>query len=247
MGKISDKINELIETKLKSAVIFSPRFSDYRVQESLVTQDAPDSDFMPESTDAEDKSAVQTRREEAASGTSKKDEKKINDLEKGFKAIREGNLGEIEKLSSAQFGNIKQMATDPSGFVFGALFKKLGRGLGILALAVLIEEAVKFIINQALKPGRWLDRRFKRDMRKEILQNRRREDQQRLKQGLSSIIITTGPRLRGGQGQFVNTLEMVAGREKWPDNIGLAPITKQASGQSLSKANGRRNFGGPGR
>ena len=90
-----------------------------------------------------------------------------------------------------------------------------------------------------------LDIRWKRDIRDEILQFRRREEQQKLKQGFSNIIITTSPRLRGGQGQTINTYDLVRSGN-FPNQVGQSKILLEASGMTLSKVKGHRSFGGPG-
>ena len=93
-----------------------------------------------------------------------------------------------------------------------------------------------------------MDLRFKRDIGKEILAFRKREDQQKLKQGFSNIIITTQPRLRATSGaQITNTLNMVGGRQPFPENIGQSNIMIEASGVSFSKSHGKRSFIGTGR
>ena len=174
---------------------------------------------------------------------------KNSDTGKKVTKFDKGNIGEINRLTSQQFGNIRQLATDPAGFIVQTFIKKFAKGVGIIAFALIIFESVKWIISELLKPGRFLDLRFKRDINKEIIAFRRREDQQKLKQGFSNIIITTQPRLRPTSGaQITNTLNIVGGRQKAPDNVFPSTIIQIATGVSLSKGNGgRRGFGGPGR
>jgi hypothetical protein len=169
----------------------------------------------------------------------KKDKKALTEVTGKVKLFEKGNMGEINNFTSSQMGNVRQMATDPTGFLIQTFMKKFAKGIGVIALAVIIMEAVKWIISELLKPGRMLDVRFKRDISKEIIAFRRREEQQKLKQGFSNLIITSSSRLRGGQGQVTNTLDMVR-NNNFPENIGMAPIQIVASGVSLSKGNGRR-------
>lgn len=177
-----------------------------------------------------------------------KQKKKQKKIEKTVEGWDKGSVGEVSRFSTQQMGNLKGFVDDPATFIIQGVFKKFAKGVGIIAFAAIIFEAVKFIISDLLKPGRLLDIRFKRDINKEIIAFRRREDQQRLKQGFSNIIITTQPRLRGGTGaQVFNTLNAAAGRVQFPDNIGASSILLQASGVSLSKSRGKRSFGGPGR
>jgi len=167
---------------------------------------------------------------------------------KEFTKMKKGNVGEITRMTSAQFGNIRELAVNPAGFIIQTFIRKFAKGVGIIALALIIFEAVKWIISELLKPGRFLDLRFKRDINKEIIAFRKREDQQKIKQGFSNIIISSMPRLRPTNGnQITNTLNMAAGRQSFPENIGANPVLYISSGVSLSKGNGRRSFGGPGR
>lgn len=175
-----------------------------------------------------------------------KETKQLDEATKQLKILDKGNVGDIQRFTSTQIGNVKSFATDPTGFIVQTFVKKFARGIGVIAFAVIIFEAVKWIIGELLKPGRLLDVRFKRDITKEIIAFRRREDQQKIRQGFSSIIITTQPRLRGGQGQVTNTLDLAGGRGKFPDSVGQSPIMLQASGVSKSKSNGRRSGRGPG-
>ena len=171
----------------------------------------------------------------------KKDKQSLKDVTSKVKSFEKGNMADINAFTSNQMGNVRQIATDPGGFMFRTFMKKFTKGLGVIALAMIIMEAVKWIISELLKPGRMLDVRFKRDITKEILAFRRREDQQSIKQGFSNLIITSSPRLRGGQGQVVNTYDMVR-NNNFPENIGMAQIQIVASGAPISKGNGRRSF-----
>jgi hypothetical protein len=161
-----------------------------------------------------------------------------------------GNVGEISRLASNQFNTLMDFVRNPAGFVIQTFIRKFSKGIGVIALAVIIFEAVKVVISELLKPGRFLDLRFKRDITKEIIAFRRREDQQKLKQGFASIIITSQSRLRGSvnqAAQTVNTLDWVmnGGGEQF-NNIGANPIMLEASGMPISKAKGHRSYGGPG-
>jgi len=176
-----------------------------------------------------------------------KNDKRTQEAVKKLESFDKGKIGEINRFTSSQMGNLRGFVSNPVQFMIQTVFKKFARGVGVAAFALIIFEAVKFIISELLKPGRFLDLRFKRDINKEIIAFRQREDQQKLKQGFSNIIITTQSRLRGGQGQIFNTLDAVAGRTKFPDNIGQSSISVLAAGVSLSKSTGKRSFGGPGR
>ena len=237
MGKFSDLINSMIATALKSSYIVSPRFDDYHIAEVNIIESP---DFEKDIRDlVKEASISKTGGFGDEEDQVKKDKQSLKDVTKKVTLFEKGNMGEINAFTSAQMGNIKQVATDPTGFIIQTFMKKFAKGIGVIALAMIIMEAVKWIISELLKPGRMLDVRFKRDISKEIIAFRRREEQQKLKQGFSNLIITSSARLRGGAGQMVNTLDLVR-NNNFPENIGMAPIQIVASGVSLSKGNGRR-------
>jgi len=224
MGEISNKINEMIQRVLESAEWTSanPVHINKLIQINAIESPNFENDI---------KSLVK----ESPQG-------------KSLTKMDKGNVGEITRMTSAQFGNIRELALNPAGFIIRTFINKFAKGVGIVALALVIFEAVKWVISELLKPGRFLDIRFKRDINKEIIAFRKREDQQKIKQGFSNIIITTMPRLRPISGaQITNTLNMAGGRESFPEQLGYNPIQLISAGKSLSKGNGRRNFGGPGR
>ena len=171
-----------------------------------------------------------------------KAKKKSKDTEKTVKGWKDGNVGEISTLSQQQFGNVMSFAKNPFTFITGAFMKKFAKGAGAILLATIIFAAVKTIIGELLAPGRLLDRRFKRDIRKEIIAFRKREDQQKLKQGFSNIIITTMPRLRGGQNQFTNTLDITR-TQTFSPAIGESNLIQSSAGLSLGKNKGSGKMG----
>jgi len=222
MGKLTEAIKRLIDTLQISSA------SPGHINEVLQIDPSVDID-----------QALDESRDESAP----KETKAINDTVKKVKKWDDTNIGDINRFTSQQFGNVRELATDPTGFIIRTFIKKFAKGVGIIALALIIFEAVKWVISEMLKPGRFLDLRFRRDITKEIIAFRRREDQQKLKQGFSNIIITTTSGLRGGQNQIHNTLDDVR-RGTFPDQIGASNILFEAAGTSLSKGKGqgRRNF-----
>lgn len=115
-------------------------------------------------------------------------------------AWKNGNVKKIQDFSSAQFGNVKQVAVSPFQFIFGTLARKLGKlaraGL-FIGIGLFISEIVKFVITEQLKPGRLLDRRFRFLADKQILLFTQRTQQQELRQKFKTVIVTTMPGLRG--------------------------------------------------
>jgi hypothetical protein len=238
LGKFSDLINSMIKTSLQSSYIVSPRFDDYRIEDVNVIESP---DFEKEISELiKENSGVKSGVFGDADDQAKKDKQAFNDVKDKVTIFDKGNVGEINQFTSSQMGNVRQIATDPTGFIIQTFMKKFAKGVGVVALALIIMEAVKWIISELLKPGRMLDIRFKRDISKEIIAFRQREDQQKLKQGFSNLIITTSPGLRGGQGQVTNTLNMAGGREKMPDNIGMSNLMAVASGNTTSKVRATR-------
>ncbi len=172
-----------------------------------------------------------------------KEKKSFVTLEKKVTKWDKGNIGDVNRFTTQQMGNLRDFVSNPFGFMIKSVFRKFAKGLGVVTFALIIFEAVKWIISELLKPGRLLDIRFKRDIRTEIIAFRRREDQQKLKQGYSNIIITTSPRLRGGQGQVTNTLDLVR-NGNFPQGIGQSQIMPIVAGLPISKHKGRGRFSG---
>lgn len=220
MGELTDAVRRLIDSLQISSA------SPGHINEVLQTDPGIDLD-------------------EALEGRKTKESKDNEKTKKTVEGWDKGQVGEVQRFSTQQFGNIKEFSQNPVGFIIIKVFGKFAKGIGIITLAFVLFEAVKFIISELLKPGRFLDIRFKRDITKEIIQFRRREDQQKLRQGFSQIIITTMPGLRGGQGQTYNTLDHVRDRSL-PAGIGQQDILLQSSGVSFSKNKGHRSFKGPG-
>ncbi len=126
---------------------------------------------------------------------------------------KQGNVGKLQSLSSQHFSNLRQAATNPGAFLLGAFTKKLGKyGAaatkgGIYAIIALIAyEAVLFVIDQLMKPGRWLDRRYRRISREETLNFYERTLQEELRHGYQEVRVTTISGLRGGASQVNGNL-----------------------------------------
>jgi hypothetical protein len=174
-----------------------------------------------------DTKALQTEKSKAI-----KLERDVNKSRKKLIKLDEGNVGELTRFSSNQMGNLKAFASNPTGFIMGNMMRKFAKGAGVLLLAALIMEAVKFIMDEFTKPGRLLDRRFKRVASDEILAFRRREEKQRIKQGFARVIITSSARLRGGAGQTYDTLRQISrGEAIYPSDTF---VTENPRGPPLS-------------
>jgi len=169
--------------------------------------------------------------------TETKTEGEIETTISKVKKFDAGNVGDVQRFTSQQIGNLKSFVQNPAGFIIQTFVRKFAKGVGIIALALILFEAIKWVISELLKPGRFLDLRFKRDITKEIIAFRSREEQQKLRQGFSNIIITSSPGLRGGQRQITNTLDLVR-RGQFPEQIGANTMLLESSGVSASKSKG---------
>ena len=230
MGKFSDLINSMIDTVLNGAEFTSANPDHINTLIAINTTENPDFEVEIKKIIRENTTGKSDGVGDAGD-QAKKDKKALTEVTSKVSMFEKGNLGEVNNFSSTQMGNVRQVATNPVMFMMHTFMRKFAKGGGAIALALIIMEAVKWIISELLKPGRMLDVRFKRDISKEIIAFRRREEQQKLKQGFSNLIITSSSRLRGGQGQVTNTLDMVR-NNNFPENIGMAPIQIVASGVS---------------
>ncbi len=135
-----------------------------------------------------------------------KDQKKTNETVTDFKT---GNVGDIQKFSNQQFGNVKSMAKDPFTFVFGTIIKKAGKigkaGL-FIGIGLLIFEIIKFAFDELMQPGRIWDRRFKRIIGNEILIFNNKKEKEELRRGFKEVRVTTRQGLRGGAGKVNGNL-----------------------------------------
>lgn len=169
----------------------------------------------------------------------------IEETVKELKRFKQGNVGEIQRLTSQQFGNIRSLAVNPVQFMIGSVFSKLKSGVGVMALAAILYEVVRFVINELLKPGRLLDRRFRRDIEDEILAFRRREEKQKLRAGQTNIIVSTIGGLRGtaAHGQVVSSRGLIARGAidaVIPQSFEQPSTQQEASGQELKISFGKR-------
>jgi hypothetical protein len=144
-------------------------------------------------------------------------------------------LGEISQMSSAQLGNFRSLLNNPSGFIMSTFIQKFAKGVGVFTLALVLMEAVKVSITGLTKPGRLLDIRFKRDIRNEIAAFESRKNQQSIRQGFSSIILTSTPYMRGSVGQAGQTTYSLNNVRtgNLPNNYGFDPMSIPSSGQEL--------------
>jgi hypothetical protein len=175
---------------------------------------------------------------------SKTETKKLDDMSQKIESWDKGAVGEINKMTSAQLSNFKSFMTNPSGFIIQIFMSKFAKGAGVLALAFIISEAVKALVLEMMKPGRLLDIRFRRNIKEELLQFQRREDQQKLKQGFRSVIITSMPSMRGSANQASQTVYSLdlTRTNSFPATVGFDPLNMQSSGMDMKIRSGRKRF-----
>jgi hypothetical protein len=201
LGKFSDKINLLIETALRGAK-YSSAGGANDIRNYFIEFESPMGDANFED-DIEN-----IVKEKSGSGTEKSSEgsklstdatkKKVQDTELKVDGMLSGNLGDLGKMSTEQFGNIRQVATNPFGFMTRTLLRKLKTGAGILFIIAIAVEVAKFLMDEMFKPGRAFDQRFREQINHQIIQFTSRKEQEELRAGYKSVITTTMGGLRGG-------------------------------------------------
>jgi len=117
-----------------------------------------------------------------------------------------GNVGEIQSMSSAGFGNVRSLANDPFGFFVGILKGKAVKFFAGAFFIALAFEIFNFIMNQFTKPGRSLDPRFRRVLQEEFLIFTSRKEKQELVSATREVRVTTLQGLRGGRGKVSGNL-----------------------------------------
>lgn len=125
--------------------------------------------------------------------------KEINTLTETLDNLKESPFGTLASITRSQASVLQSFSKDPFQFILANFFKRFAKGAGILLLATVIFAAVKLIISELMKHGRFLDRRFKRLVRDEILLFNSREEQAQLRQGFKSVTITTIQFLKGAE------------------------------------------------
>ena len=118
----------------------------------------------------------------------------------------QGNVQKIQNLSSKSFSNLQSIASGPFAFVASVLTSTLAKAVTGVGIALIIMEFVKFAIDESMKPGRILDRRFKRLASEEIMLFMTHNEQEKLRRGFTEVRVTTQGGLRGGASQVNGNL-----------------------------------------
>jgi len=196
LASISEKINLMFQRMLESSEFTSA--SPGHINTLIQINSTEEQDFE---SDIERIVIDQTKKQRKdLNDTVKLDpktEKKIDNSDSKIKSLISGNVGDLQKMSTEQFGNVKSLAVDPFGFVTRSILKKIKTGAGILFIVAIAIEVAKFLIEELFKPGRPFDIRFREQIDKQIIKFLTRKEQQELRQGFKSIITTTIGGLRG--------------------------------------------------
>ncbi len=131
-------------------------------------------------------------------GSVTKNNPEIKDIKDTVTRYQEGNVEKINKFSSAQFANVKSMASNPIGFLVQMFSRQIVKIISVIGIVALVAEIVKMVVMESLKPGRALDRRFKRLAQDEVMLFWNHQEQQKLRQGFRDVRVTSHAGLRGG-------------------------------------------------
>jgi len=178
MGRFTDALRQFIEDGLNASAWTSAN--------PLKTNTVKNLDFNP--VDFED-----LIEDSVTAGSPE-----IKDMKEQLVRYEEGNVEKFNKFSSAQFANVKAMASNPIGFLVAMFSRQVMKIISVIGIVAIIAEIVRFAIMEALKPGRLLDRRFKRLAQDEVMLFWTHLEQQKLRQGFRDIRVTTNGGLRGG-------------------------------------------------
>lgn len=161
---------------------------------------------LSEEDEAELKQITGTLDDASKSPVQIKKDKEIKETVDLTEMWKTGNVGAINNFTTQQFNNVKSMASAPAAFIFRAFAGKVGRAASLIGLGLIIFEIVKWIFDEMMLAGRYLDRRFRRLAQEEVLGFMSRKEQQELRQGFKDIRVTTQQGLRGGAGQVYGNL-----------------------------------------
>lgn len=142
-----------------------------------------------------------------------KEKLKIRENSLKLKQLDASPVSIVRDMTQAAAINLQKFTTSPGAFFLAGLgkaFKKLGgaatKGGIIGIIALIVYELTLFALDELMKPGRPLDRRFKRIARLETMNFYERTLQEELRHGYQEIRVTTMPGLRGGQSQVNGNL-----------------------------------------
>jgi len=247
MASLADALKRLIDTLQISSA--SPGHINVVLQSdlSIDLDEALKQDVEQIRNDAQKETGVikKARIPEGDDDKFRSVQKGIKDVTKKVTVFDKGNVGEIQRFTSQQIGNVRGLATNPAQFFIRSMLGKFTKGAGVLALAFVLFEVVKFIVAELLKPGRVLDRRFRDDIENRFIAFRNREESAKLFEGTTaSIIVTTIGGLRGGENMVSSTFRANAGLQPRviTQSINIPPLVRSSAGLSFSTHKGSDRY-----
>jgi len=125
-----------------------------------------------------------------------------------LKELNDSPVGMVKNFTQEQATNLRGFVTNPGQYFIAGLGKALKRVGGAASkggligiIALIVYEITLFALDEMMKPGRPLDRRFKRIARLETMNFYERQLQEDLRHGYQEIRVTTMSGLRGGASQ----------------------------------------------
>ncbi|MCH7589836.1 hypothetical protein IIB34_02225 [PVC group bacterium] len=194
----TDVLRQFIERALFSQAISSANPTHTNVTRSV--------DINPEDFDGLIREEIQKTVGGKTTGGVAQSAKDTKDQREQLKGLLDGNVGDLNNFTSKQFGNVKAMSMNPIGWISMVFAGKLAKVASVIGLTLIIMEIVKFIIDESMKPGRGLDRRFKRLASEEIMLFMTHQEQEKLRRGFRDVRVTTNPGLSGGMGMVSGNL-----------------------------------------
>jgi hypothetical protein len=193
-----------------------------KTDEEKVAQQVREAGEIPENVEAEIKQLENEIKEIQKRIKKEKDPKDPDQLKAKLQAkkdallikeFKDGPVGMVHRFTQEQASNLMKFTSSPGQFFIAGLGKALkrlggaatkGGIIGIIAL--IVYELTLFALDELMKPGRPLDRRFKRISRLETMNFYDRIQQEELRHGYQEIRVTTMAGLRGGQSQVNGNL-----------------------------------------
>lgn len=201
---ISDVINRMIEVALTGAKITSASPGHVNTVFLLEEMDHPELEDEIRSIVEEEINLTKVDAKKSPDSLTDDDvsvelKKEVNSLTEIQEKFMVSPLATLTSLTRSQTAVLQSFAKNPFQFLFTVFLKRFSKTVGFFLLVTAIFKAVQFIIAELMKPGRLLDRRFKRLARDEILLFNSREEQAELRQGFRTITVTTMPFLKGAE------------------------------------------------
>lgn len=201
---ISDVINKMIEIALTGAKITSASPGHINTVFLLEEMDHPELEDEIRSIVEEEINLTKVDAKKSPDSLTDDDvsvelKKEVNFLTETQENFMVSPLGTLTSLTRSQTAVLQSFAKNPFEYLLTTFFKKMPKGTPHIIVILAVLAAVKIVIAELMKPGRLLDRRFKRLARDEILLFNSREDQAELRQGFRTVTVTTMPFLKGAE------------------------------------------------